>query len=60
MHTPAYLFHPTRPPDMFAVYHPTRPPDTSPTRGHGTSLHGRPPPGSLPLLVCGAYAPSTG
>ncbi|RPD70758.1 hypothetical protein L226DRAFT_219494 [Lentinus tigrinus ALCF2SS1-7] len=45
MHTYTYLFHPTRPPDMFAVYHPTRPPDPSPTRGHGTSLRGHHPPG---------------
>ncbi|RPD59372.1 hypothetical protein L227DRAFT_159190 [Lentinus tigrinus ALCF2SS1-6] len=45
MHTYSYLFHPTRPPDMFAVYHPTRPPDPSSTRGQGTSLHGHHPPG---------------
>ncbi|RPD62429.1 hypothetical protein L226DRAFT_482536 [Lentinus tigrinus ALCF2SS1-7] len=45
MHTTSYLFHPTRPPDMYAIYHPTRPPDSSPTRGHGTSLHGHHPPG---------------
>ncbi|RPD74960.1 hypothetical protein L226DRAFT_69709 [Lentinus tigrinus ALCF2SS1-7] len=45
MPTTWYLFHHTRPPDMFAVYHPTRPPDTSPARGHGPSLYGRPSPG---------------
>ena len=37
MHICWYLFHPTRPPSMFAVFHFTRPPDRGPTRGHGTS-----------------------
>ncbi|RPD59371.1 hypothetical protein L227DRAFT_159191 [Lentinus tigrinus ALCF2SS1-6] len=56
MHTYSYLFHPTRPPDMFAVYHPTRPPDP-PLPGAMVQASAATTPRVSPLLVCGAYAP---
>ncbi|RPD59369.1 hypothetical protein L227DRAFT_159221 [Lentinus tigrinus ALCF2SS1-6] len=53
MHAYCYLFHPTRPPDMFAVYHPTRPPD-HPQPGAMVQAFMATTPRVSPLLVCGA------
>ncbi|RPD77027.1 hypothetical protein L226DRAFT_357780 [Lentinus tigrinus ALCF2SS1-7] len=54
MHITAYLFHPSRPPDMFAVYHPTRPPDPLPPGVTVQASMADHPPG--PRLSCAVPA----